>query len=96
MFELAPFDLPEGYGDAILPLAAVKQYLSIEADETEFDELLPLLRDAAIDMVEKHSGVIMGPRTGMVWTADHVPPIAARPAAGDAITMQGATLHVPD
>ena len=29
-------------------------------------------------------------------TAAHVPPIAAHPAPGDAITMQGLTLHVPD
>jgi hydroxybutyrate-dimer hydrolase len=29
-------------------------------------------------------------------TAANVPPIAPRPAAGDRITMQGRTLHVPD
>lgn len=72
-FELAPFALPAGYGDAIVPLADVKRHLAIELAETEFDELLPVLRDAAVDMVERYCNLILGERTGMVWTSEKLP-----------------------
>jgi hydroxybutyrate-dimer hydrolase len=36
------------------------------------------------------------PGAAPALTADHVPPIAARPAAGDVITVRGHTLLVPD
>lgn len=73
MFELAPFALPEGYGEGILPLDQVKQHLAIEAGETEFDDLLEVLRDAAVDMTERYCGVYLAEREGVVWTADSVP-----------------------
>lgn len=73
MFELAPFDLPEGYGDEILPLAEAKAHLSIEASETEFDDLVGALRDSAVDMVERYCGVYLASRTGVVWKAECLP-----------------------
>ncbi len=36
------------------------------------------------------------PGAAPALTAAHVPPIAAQPAPGDAITLRGHTLHVPD
>ena len=73
MFELAPFALPADYAEAILPLSRVKNQCSIEQDETEFDDLLPLLRDAAVDMVERYCGVALAPKTGLVWNAEALP-----------------------
>lgn len=82
MYELAPFALPAGYGEAILSLADVKAHLSIEATETEFDDLVAAFRDAAVQMVEHYTGLILAPRVGMVWTAEAMPPrlrIGVRP-----------------
>lgn len=76
MFELAPFGLPAGYGNSILPLADAKAHLAIAAEETEFDDLIEAFRDAAVQMVEQYCGVILAPRTGadaLVWRAEALP-----------------------
>jgi uncharacterized phiE125 gp8 family phage protein len=58
-FELTPFDLPEGYGESIVPLAAMKQHLALIEDDQ--DALVEVYRDAAIDMVERYCGVRLAP-----------------------------------
>src|SRR5687768_9744984 len=73
MYVLEPFALPDGYGELVLPLAEAKAHLSIEASETEFDMEVGVLRDAAVDMVERYCSVILAPRTGMVWVSEGVP-----------------------
>lgn len=53
-FTLDPAAMPDGYGDAILPLALVKAHLRIDGDED--DDLVAALRDAALQMVEQWTG----------------------------------------
>jgi uncharacterized phiE125 gp8 family phage protein len=64
LFQLTPSALPEGYGEALVPLALVKSWCRIRHDEQ--DALLAVLRDAAMDMVEKTGNLRMGPQTGLV------------------------------
>lgn len=66
LFQIAPSAVPEGYGEALLPLAACKAWLRILDDE--FDPLIDALRDAAIDAVEQYTGCYLAPRTGLVAT----------------------------
>lgn len=77
MFELAPFGLPDGYAESILSLADVKQHLRVDGDDE--DDLIGAFRDAAVDAVEKYTGLILGPRTGahaLVWRAERLcPPV---------------------
>jgi uncharacterized phiE125 gp8 family phage protein len=108
MFELAPFDLPADYAEGIVSLADAKAHLSVEADETGFDDLIAALRDAAVDMVERYCGVYLAPRTGAVWSAECLPRrlrLPVRPvtavtgfayldSAGDAAEVDVATLRV--
>lgn len=72
-FELAPFALPENYAESILPLADLKAHLSFTGDETEFDSLIEVYRDAAVDMVERYCGVRLGAVTGSVWRSEALP-----------------------
>lgn len=67
IFELAITPAPAGYGEALLPLAAAKAHLEVLADDD--DDLIEALRDAAIDMIEQLTGLILGPRTGLIWRA---------------------------
>lgn len=66
LFQIAPSAVPDGYGEALLPLAACKAWLRILDDE--FDPLITALRDAAIDAVEQYTGCYLAPRTGLVAT----------------------------
>jgi uncharacterized phiE125 gp8 family phage protein len=68
LFQISPAAMPEGYGDALLPLAACKAHLGITPDMVEFDDLVAMLRDASIDMVEKYTNLYLGPRTGVIAT----------------------------
>lgn len=85
-YELAPFGLPAGYGESILPLAEAKAHLRVEHDDE--DVLIAAFRDAAVDAVEKYTGVILAPRTGddaLVWRAESLPPrvrLGVRPVTG--------------
>ena len=69
-FELAPFDLPEGYGEGIVPLDDVKAWCSIDAGEDYFDDLLGAMRDAGVDMVERYCGVYLAVREGVVYRSE--------------------------
>ncbi len=74
IFTLDIAALPEGYGEALLPLAAAKAHLGVLEDDD--DDLIEALRDAAIVMVENYTGLILGPRTGadaLVWRAEGLP-----------------------
>lgn len=107
-FELAPFALPALYGESVLPLEDVKRHLSIEQDETEFDDELSVLRDAAVDMTERYCGVYLAERAGVVWMADGLPcplRLGVRPvtaltsatyldSAGDEQTIDVETLRI--
>lgn len=67
-FQLTPSAMPAGYGEALLPLDDVKDWLRV-LDEDE-DLLIEALRDAAIGAVEQYTGVMLGPRSGIVATFD--------------------------
>lgn len=68
-FELAPFDMPPGYGDGIVSLADIKDHLSLNG-VTDFDALLGVFRDAAVDQVERYCGVRLGVSAGLEWKAE--------------------------
>lgn len=65
--------MPDGYGDDILPLDDCKAHLSLDAEDDEFDQLVAALRDAAIELVERHCGTKLGPVTGLTWQAEGLP-----------------------
>lgn len=67
-FELAPFALAAGYGEAIVPLADIKAHLNVLHDDE--DDKLSVYRDAAIDQVERYCGVRLGPCEGLEWKAE--------------------------
>lgn len=70
-FELAPFDLDAGYGESIVSLADMKEHLRVTFDDE--DTLIGLLRDAAVDFVERYCGVRLGECTGLEWRAESLP-----------------------
>ncbi|WP_288016442.1 hypothetical protein [Microcystis phage Mae-JY04] len=65
LFTLTPVDLVEGYGEGILSLADAKAHLRVDADYFDDDDLIRLLRDAAIDAVEKYANVRLDFTEGM-------------------------------
>jgi len=66
LFTLTPSAMPEGYGEALLPLDAVKAWCGVLSDD--FDDLLKALRDASLQMVEQYCAVRLAPVTGQVAT----------------------------
>ena len=64
LFTLNPIDIAEGYGEGILPLAEAKAHLGVLADDD--DALIKMLRDAAIDAVEKYCNIRLAETTGIV------------------------------
>lgn len=70
-FQLAPYALPGTYGEGVVPLADVKAHLGVLEDD--FDDLIGVLRDAAIDMVERYCGVRLGLCEGLEWHAERLP-----------------------
>jgi uncharacterized phiE125 gp8 family phage protein len=70
-FELAPFALPAGYGDGIVPLADMKDHLQILEDDQ--DALIGLYRDAAVDMVERYCSLRLAECEGLVWRGESLP-----------------------
>ena len=101
VFSLDPAAMPIGYGEAILPLDHAKQHLRVDA--TDEDSLIALLRDAAVDLVERYCSIPLGPRSGFVWQGAHGCFVAGRPVhlgvhpvtaiiSIDAIDATGATI----
>ena len=72
-FTLDPFALTAEYVEGVLPLAEVKEHLSIDADEDEFDNLLAVYSAAAVDQVERYCELAMAPKVGLVWQAEALP-----------------------
>jgi len=79
LFELLHAPFPAGYTEALLPLALCKQHLHADSDVTAEDDLIEVLRDAAIDFVEQYCGCYLGPRTGAVWKGEGFPAADATP-----------------
>jgi uncharacterized phiE125 gp8 family phage protein len=69
-FELAPFDLPADYAEAIVSLDAIKAHLQIPFEELEFDELITVYRDAAVDMVERYCELMLARREDVTWRGE--------------------------
>ncbi len=72
-FDLLHVPMPAEYGDTLLPLAECKAWLSIGEGETEFDDLIAVLRDAAIEFVERYCEVKLLETVGQVWTGESLP-----------------------
>jgi uncharacterized phiE125 gp8 family phage protein len=99
-FELAPFALPTNYAEGIVSLADMKDHLSFTAEETEFDDLIGLYRDAAVDMVERYCGIRLGEVSGAtlrtealcsnvrlgVWPVTAITAITWLDSEGEAVT----------
>jgi uncharacterized phiE125 gp8 family phage protein len=84
LFTLTPSAPGVGYGDALLPISALKAWLRVDgADE---DELITALRDVAINAVEQYANLRMGPCSGLVATFDGFGP-RMRPGIGPSATM---------
>lgn len=65
-FQITPFAVAEGYGEALLPLADAKAWCQVLHDDD--DALIGALRDAAVYMVEQYCNLRLGPCTGMTAT----------------------------
>lgn len=66
LFTLTPPAPGAGYGDALLPLPALKAWLRVDGDDE--DELITALRDVAINAVEQYANLRMGPCQGLQAT----------------------------
>lgn len=64
LFQLTPSAMPEGYGEALLPLVAAKAWLGVYHDDQ--DALIEALRDAGVDMTERYTSRYLAPREGLV------------------------------
>ncbi|MBA15564.1 MAG: hypothetical protein CMN73_04330 [Sphingomonas sp.] len=73
LFHLTPAALPEGYAEALVPLADVKAHLRVDTDEE--DALIAAMRDAGVDVVERYANLSMGPRTALAAVFDGFGPI---------------------
>lgn len=69
-FTIDPLAPAEGRAEAILPLAVVKKHVAVEVDETEFDDLLEIFRDAAVEEIEGRTGKLLAETSGLVWRGD--------------------------
>lgn len=84
IYDLGREPFPDGYTDALLPLALCKQHLGIEPGIDDDDDLIAVLRDAAIEVIERHCWIYLRPRTGSLLSLDRFP--ASR---SDRIVMPG-------
>lgn len=71
-YELAPYALPDGYGESIIPLTAAKAHLHVDPDFDLDDDLIAAMRDASIDMVQKYCSVLLAENTDLIWKSDHL------------------------
>lgn len=71
IFELLHAPFPEGYGDELLPLAECKAHLRVTSEDE--DDLISILRDAAIEFVEQYCSIRLGVVAGLVWRAERLP-----------------------
>lgn len=89
LFHVAHVAPAAGYGDALLTLADAKAHLRVLAADTDENNLITALRDVAINMVEQHAHLRMGPMTGLVAKFDDFEPemrIGIGPASTLAVT----------
>lgn len=75
-FTLDPLAPVEGRAEAILPLVVVKAFCSVVSDN--FNDLLALLRDAAVAAVEMRTGKLLAETADLVWRGDFPSPCSRR------------------
>lgn len=73
MFELAPFDLPAGYGASILSNDEAKLQCHVLVSITDFDDLIAAFRDASVDAVERYCNLRLAECAGLKWKAESLP-----------------------
>lgn len=71
IFELLHAPYASGYGEALLPLATCKEQLKVEI--TDDDDLIAILRDAALEFVERYCSLRLKETTGLIWKAERFP-----------------------
>lgn len=71
MFELQHVPMPEGYGEALLPLDECKEHLRVLSDDE--DGLIAILRDAAIEFVERYCELKLLATAGQKWIGEAFP-----------------------
>lgn len=93
LFTLTPAAWPEGYGEALLPLAAAKTWLRIDGDDE--DDLVKALRDAAIDAVEQYTNLRLAPVADLVARFATFGP-RMRVGIGPAASLRVSTINYTD
>jgi len=93
LFTLSPSAMPAGYGEALLPLDALKAHLGVFADD-DF-ELIAALRDVAIDAVEQYAQLRLARRTDMLITFDRFDP-RMRLSVGPTASLQVTAIDYVD
>lgn len=76
IYELLQAPLPEGYADGLLPMAECKRHLRVTSNDE--DELLMVLRDAAIEFIEQYCEVRFA-ATELTWRAERFPRSSSQP-----------------
>lgn len=76
IFELLHAPYASGYGEALLPLATCKEQLKVDIDDD--DALIAILRDAALEFVERYCSLRLTETAGLIWRAEGFP-CAGRP-----------------
>ena len=71
IFELLHAPMPDGYGEALLPLDLCKLHLGVTQDD--HDELIEALRDAAIDFIEQFCAVKLLSTPEQAWRGECFP-----------------------
>lgn len=93
LLALVPAALPDGYGDALLPLAAARTWLRVDGGEE--DDLIAVLRDIAVDAVERYVNCRLAPVPNMVARFDGFGP-RMRLGWGPASTVAVASIAYAD
>lgn len=66
LFHLTPVSFDDSYASALLTIDDAKQHLRVDGDED--DALIGALRDAAIELVQKYTGLKLGPTEDNIAT----------------------------
>lgn len=89
IFELLHSPYPDGYGEALLPLALCKEHLKADGDDE--DDLIEALRDASIEFVERYCSVLFRETPGQVWRAEGFPKLHIYPLVMGVSPVQAIT-----
>ena len=93
-FTLDPASVADG--EAVLPLAVVKQHLRVEPFDTEQDDLIEAFRDAAIDLVQRMTSKRLSVTAGIVRTSSEFGASALALGVGPLVSVESFTARDAD